>query len=354
VYLLPAHSTRFSAANVDAELSPIAEQHERLWLASFERALQDPDDVVADWLDSHRVRALEVMQDYNYLRLYLPPTAQGAANAVGLADEQPDRPARYDLGRVELLGLDLPTREFRPGDVMRPALYVRTRTALSLDLGWIARDGREIATSRLEAEAGAGQMLRLVPSLRVYAFTPPGRYTLRICEADNLTACAEIEVGRVTHSKRLPVREPAMQRQAQIAGGAVTFLGYRMHPERRVRAGTELTVELYWRANQPLDTDYTVFVHLLGPYNPSTGGPVWAQDDSAPLGGEHPTTRWLVGESVPDRHTLAVPDLTPAGMYAVEVGLYDARTGARLDVAGNDENRILLDNVEIIRRNISH
>jgi hypothetical protein len=36
-------------------------------------------------------------------------------------------------------------------------------------------------------------------------------------------------------------------------------------------------------------------------------------------------------------------------MYQIEVGLYDPRTGERLSVAGSDDNRVLLDPIEIIR-----
>ena len=97
--------------------------------------------------------------------------------------------------------------------------------------------------------------------------------------------------------------------------------------------------------------DYTVFVHLLGPFNPATGGPVWAQHDGQPLGGQYPTHSWLTGRVVKDRHVLTLPPDMPPGEYQVEVGLYDLASGMRLPVIPPDgmrDTRILLDAVRIV------
>ena len=135
--------------------------------------------------------------------------------------------------------------------------------------------------------------------------------------------------------------------EATLGVGRVAFLGYTVSPSGGVRAGATLTVDLFWHAQGPLEKNYTVFVHLLGPYNPATGGPVWAQDDSQPLGGGHPTSRWQPGQTVPDRHSLDVPGNTPPGEYQIEVGLYEASTGVRLPVDGGDETRILLEPIQV-------
>jgi hypothetical protein len=82
-----------------------------------------------------------------------------------------------------------------------------------------------------------------------------------------------------------------------------------------------------------MDIPYTVFVHLL-----DAKGEVAAGHDGEPVSGARPTTGWVPGEFVSDRHDLSLPaDLTP-GEYVVEVGMYDA--GApdlpRLQVLGED------------------
>jgi hypothetical protein len=83
-------------------------------------------------------------------------------------------------------------------------------------------------------------------------------------------------------------------------------------PARGERA---LDVTLYWFALKENNTDYKSFVHLLGPE-----GQVIAQHDGDPGGGYTPTTRWMQGELVPDRHRLALPEGLPPGSYALAPG----------------------------------
>ena len=47
-----------------------------------------------------------------------------------------------------------------------------------------------------------------------------------------------------------------------------------------------------------------------------------AQHDGDPGGGYTPTTRWMQGELVPDRHRLALPEGLPPGSYALRAGMY--------------------------------
>ena len=79
----------------------------------------------------------------------------------------------------------------------------------------------------------------------------------------------------------------------------------------------------------------------------ATGGPVWAQNDSWPLSGGHPTTRWLPGQIVVDRHTVDVPEGTQAGVYQIHVGFYNALTGERLSVPDADQGRIVIGEIRI-------
>lgn len=104
-----------------------------------------------------------------------------------------------------------------------------------------------------------------------------------------------------------------------------------------VRAGESVFLTLTWHAVRPLEQNYHVFVHIIGPYNPRTGGPVWAQHDGVPGNQEMPTPGWPVGSPVADRHVLWVDAETPPDDgYVLEVGMYDPTTGARLPVIGPD------------------
>ena len=81
-----------------------------------------------------------------------------------------------------------------------------------------------------------------------------------------------------------------------------------------------------------MDHNYTAFVHLLGPTNPATGGPLWAQDDSEPCRTFYPTSIWDAGEIVIDTFTLELPQDIPPGQYTLHTGFYELRTLERLPV----------------------
>ncbi len=144
----------------------------------------------------------------------------------------------------------------------------------------------------------------------------------------------------------LGVPLPAMDNPIEANfGNEVKLLGYTLSPQRLV-AGDTLHLVLYWQALARLRKDYTVFVHLL-----DAGGAVVAGQDSTPVKATYPTSAWQPGETVVDwEYALSLADVPP-GDYVIEVGLYDHRTGIRLDVldwAGNpQETRVLLGPIRV-------
>jgi hypothetical protein len=116
-------------------------------------------------------------------------------------------------------------------------------------------------------------------------------------------------------------------------GGQNRLLGA-VASDDTARPGDILPLTLYWQASGQVDRDYTVFVHLLGRYDR-----VLAQRDAAPGLGERPTSQWTPGQVVADPYLLALPEAAYAPDEAVwEVGLYDAATGQRLQLASGGDN----------------
>ncbi len=110
-------------------------------------------------------------------------------------------------------------------------------------------------------------------------------------------------------------------------GGVLRLLGYRLEATS-VRPGDHVEVTLYWEAVRPAERDYTVFVHLLG-----EGERLLAQRDTYPGLGRLSTTRLSPGIRWADRTVLRLPPTAYAPDVALlEVGLFDASTGARLPV----------------------
>jgi len=78
-----------------------------------------------------------------------------------------------------------------------------------------------------------------------------------------------------------------------------------------------LAVNLLWQASGAMP-DGTVFVHVVDPQ-----GVMLAQKDTPPLQGAYPTSAWLADDVVSDSYNVMLPTL-PAGLYTVQVGVYDA------------------------------
>ena len=141
-----------------------------------------------------------------------------------------------------------------------------------------------------------------------------------------------------------PAAIEAIPNQLDVTfGGQMRLLGYRAGADA-VQPGDTLSVTLYWQSVAPMDTDYTVFVHLL-----DENGIVVAQRDTYPGLGNAPTSTWQVGEAIADTYLIPVPATTYAPGHAqIEVGLYDHRSQQRLPVY--DESGALLgDSVRFAR-----
>jgi len=100
-------------------------------------------------------------------------------------------------------------------------------------------------------------------------------------------------------------------------GDQAEFVGYDIS-KLVTTPGDKLTVTLYWRAKQPLTTDYRVFVQLLEPRTTHTFG----KDDAVPAAWSRPTSTWKPGEIIVDAHTFIVDPTTPPGTWQIAIGMY--------------------------------
>lgn len=119
--------------------------------------------------------------------------------------------------------------------------------------------------------------------------------------------------------------------------GLIRLVGFDL-ASTEVHPGDALSVRLTWQALAGMNRRYTAFVHLLGPSNPATGSPLWAQDDHEPGRATYTTDRWFPGEIIIDSFHLQIPADAPAGEYTLSTGFYDRETLQRLprsDTTGN-------------------
>jgi hypothetical protein len=102
--------------------------------------------------------------------------------------------------------------------------------------------------------------------------------------------------------------------------------------------GRGLRLRLLWEAVSPSDASLNVFVHVVGPWNPQAGSPIWGQNDGLPVGTS--LALWPKGTIAAETRLVPLPALPP-GHYALRVGLYDWTTGERV-LLPNGQDGLLL------------
>ncbi len=290
------------------------------------------------------------------------PAVAGEPDVTGLA---PGRGTRFG-GALELRGYRLPDGALRPGDRFTVELLWRARVAPPADwavsLQLVAADGRLVLDQQEWPVYGGyptggwqrGEVVRDRHELTLPARLPGGEYTLRLgligpdgrrldVRRGWFARWDSLDLGPLTvedrpHTFDVP---PIPHPLAANFDHKIQLLGY---GTRDTEHATRLT--LYWQALAEMDTSYTVFVHVL-----DTSGRIVAQRDAVPGNGTLPTTGWLPGEVIADGYEVSLPPGVPPGRYTVAVGLYDAATGRRLPVRGDDgqpvADHILLAGVQV-------
>jgi mannosyltransferase len=156
----------------------------------------------------------------------------------------------------------------------------------------------------------------------------------------------DVQLGNIHLLAYLPPRVSLAQMTPKEArlGDAFLLRGYRL--EGRPQPGDLLKLTLYWEALEPVDTNYSVFVHLS-----DSADRIWGQHDGQPMNGTHPTGDWTPGEIVIDQHSVRLDPETPVGRYHLLVGMYDGTDGQRLTFTGSSDivsdDRLVLEIVNV-------
>ncbi len=104
-------------------------------------------------------------------------------------------------------------------------------------------------------------------------------------------------------------------------GEQIALLGYSVD-RTEVTPGGELRVELYWRTNAPLDTDYFVSIQIINLESTRKAG----QRDGEPGCNRFPTTSWVPGDHIFDRLHVPIAANAKPGDYALYVNMYQIKT----------------------------
>jgi hypothetical protein len=168
-----------------------------------------------------------------------------------------------------------------------------------------------------------GDIVRARVNARVPGEAGAGTYDLQLAaNGSNALTFADVAVQDISRSTDLP---PIAHPMNARLGDSVELLGYELDAPSPLKPNDPAKLKLFWRALKPMDTSYKVFTHLLGADNQVRG-----QQDKLPLDGARPTTSWAVGEIFTDAYEFNVAADAPAGMYRIEIGMYNPDDLTRL------------------------
>lgn len=137
---------------------------------------------------------------------------------------------------------------------------------------------------------------------------------------------------------------PGMYAVDVTLGDGVALLGYDLRGD--TAPGQQIDVVLYWRTYAPINSDYNIFVHLLGP-----DGNLMGQFDAPPLGKLYPTMSWKKDFIFTHVATLKIPADAVPGEYSLLTGMYTYPDLQRLTVITErpfaENNLVWLQNVTL-------
>jgi len=272
------------------------------------------------------------------------------------------RPVELSDG-LRFLGYSADDQPVVPGELRKLSLFWQATAQPANDytafVQVLGEDGAPVAL--WEAPPGAssptsqwtdGTLMRTQAGLRIPASVPDGRYRLiaGLFRADDkavlrtATGADHLDLGEVTvRGRPHDLTTPQPQHPADATFGSTARLaGYDL-ASTAMRPGGALDLTLRWQALASTDRPYTVFVHLL-----DEAGAVRGYGDSEPDGGAYPTTGWLPGEYLADRHTVTLATDAPAGTYRLAVGLYDPVTGERLKMP-DGADQVMLETPVVVK-----
>lgn len=233
-------------------------------------------------------------------------------------------------------------------------VYVSPRPASDMTLAFAWREGRPVRHfdgrhAFVAPEQGTGAATYIIIEYedfrgwRVLGELYPGRREVRqfLDRAGEVYARAYRLDGRQS-----PVRGPRNLVDASVAGWpGFALVGYDTD-RAGYQPGQMVYLQLWWRADALVDTDWTVFTHLLGPAR-ADGSILWAGQDARPGQGSAPMATWAPGDLVLDEYQWQLPADAPPGEYQIEIGVYDPAQGGRRGVTLGGEDYVIIGSLRV-------
>lgn len=323
-------------AAVAQRVASTAAQKRAVWVVTIPDALdKDPHGLVEQEIVERLPKLYEQTFGDKRLALYTAETRN--VKDVPAENFAPLEARNEELDeRLKLVGVDLPVREALPGDVVRVVTYWQAQDKTTINLALQKPTGEIVARASIPISAGAHE--RAQGDLQI----PPdaGAGELQVVAQARLNGARLGKLSVLPRDSISPNSGDAnMQPRGEHFGEQIQLVGVNL-PTQTFRAGDTVPLTLFWKAQAPIPTSYTVFVHLLGTqYNSAQNNFLWGQVDRLPLEGKLPTTAWSPGQIIADSYRIPFQKDASPGAYQIEVGLYDA-AGKRLPVRDANGNPV--------------
>lgn len=302
----------------------------------------------ASWLIGALLLGMAMLAPVRWIAPTYAATPSHSPNEIAV-------PTDIEFGsQLRLLGYRLGASELHPGDALPLTLYWQADAPVAQDYSIFVHltDENNILQAQRDSFPDKGNRptsqwrsgtLVLDPHLVTVPQTAPSPARLRV----------DVGVYDYATNTRLPVGDGDfwtlgyISLLPQVSEGAypnslfvnfdevIALVGFEFD-RRTMRPGETLTLTLWWEALMAPPIDYKVFTHLVLPPEAT-----WAQMDSDPQRGAAKTSSWQPGQQIEDRYELTLPESAPAGVYFVEIGLYDPDTNDRLKVNFSDKGVVL-------------
>ncbi|MFZ1768830.1 MAG: hypothetical protein WAU00_06520, partial [Caldilinea sp.] len=301
---------------------------------------------VIAWMSAGALAVLAAVAPFAWiLPAYPPPMLIAGAETPVTVD------AHFDKG-IRLIGAVIEPTELHAQDEIYITLYWEAMWTLDQDYSVFvhAVDTEGIVQAQHDSHPGLGsyptrewETGQVIVDAHRLTIPPgaPAPSTLRIEAGLYVAATGErlasdegetVQVGKVYV---LPATDALPGATRINFDDKLALVGFDLD-RRTLRPGETLQVALWWEALAPMAQDYVVFAHLLLPPDA-----VWAQHDQMPQAGAARTSTWHVGDRIEDVHALTLPPETPAGVYRIEIGVYDKDSFERLPVNFSDQGVVL-------------